>query len=375
MRKLVLSLVAAVAVMVMVANPAGAITYGEPDAGEHPYVGFMIFFDPTAPGWFSCSGTLLDADTFLTAGHCTYGIGTEGEVVLGPDGEPLTSGGTDVWVTFDETEVLAGWPARADYPTEEALYEARSAWLDANPDYISGTAYPHPDYDNFSGFPVNFDVGIVELDEAAPVTTFGVLAPLGTAEELAGDTGQGRNSALVENVGYGIQSVQPQPMDVETRYKSTSRIVEVNGSIAQGGNLHTLNNPSEVGGRGGTCFGDSGGPVLVNNTNQVIAVVSFGFSPTCHGADYSWRVDTQDSYDFIEPFLDRSADTSDRDGQAGLRCRRRRGGILRYALRRGPLRADQQAAPQHARSKPGALQAGGELLQPSLSLGPAQQDG
>jgi secreted trypsin-like serine protease len=56
-------------------------------------------------------------------------------------------------------------------------------------------------------------------------------------------------------------------------------------------------------GRGGTCFGDSGGPVLVNNTNQVIAVVSFGFSPTCHGADYSWRVDTQDSYDFILPFL------------------------------------------------------------------------
>jgi hypothetical protein len=304
MRRLLLALVAALVAMVMVASPAGAITYGEPDAGEHPYVGFMIFFDPTAPGWFSCSGTLLDADTFLTAGHCTFGIGTEGEVVLGPDGEPLTSGGTDVWVTFNDTEVLAGWPARADYPTEEALYDARSAWLDANPDYISGTAYPHPDYDNFSGFPVNFDVGIVELDEAAPVTTFGVLAPLGTAEELAGETGQGRNDALVENVGYGIQSVQPKPMEVETRYKSTSRIVEVNGNISQGGNLHTLNNPSAVGGRGGTCFGDSGGPVLVNNTNQVIAVVSFGFSPTCHGADYSWRVDTQDSYDFILPFLD-----------------------------------------------------------------------
>jgi hypothetical protein len=263
----------------------------------------MIFFDPTAPGWFSCSGTLLDANTFLTAGHCTFGIGTDGEVVLGPDGEPLTSGGTDVWVTFDDTEVLAGWPARADYPTEEALYDARSAWLDANPDYISGTAYPHPDYDNFSGFPVNHDVGIVELDQDAPVTTFGELAALGTAEALAGGTGRDRNSALVENVGYGIQSVQPKPMDVETRYKSTSRIVEVNGNIARGGNLHTLNNPSEVGGRGGTCFGDSGGPVLVNNTNQVIAVVSFGFSPTCHGADYSWRVDTQDSYDFILPFL------------------------------------------------------------------------
>jgi hypothetical protein len=37
---------------------------------------------------------------------------------------------------------------------------------------------------------------------------------------------------------------------------------------------------------------------------EVVAVVSFGFSPTCHGADYSWRVDTQPSYDFILPFLD-----------------------------------------------------------------------
>ena len=303
MRKLSLSVVAFLLATFVAASPAGAITYGEPDAGEHPYVGFMIFFLPGEPGWFSCSGTLLDEDTFLTAGHCTSGIGTDGEAVLGPDEEVVTSGGTDVWVTFEETEVLAGWPARADYPTEEALYDARSGWLDSNPDYISGTAYPHPEYDDFSGFPTNFDVGVVELDESAPVTTFGELAPLGTAETLAGETGRGRNDVLVENVGYGIQSVQPQPMDVESRYKSTSRIVEINGSASEAGNLHTLNNPSAVGGRGGTCFGDSGGPVLVNNTNQVIAVVSYGFSQTCHGADYSWRVDTVDSYEFIQPFL------------------------------------------------------------------------
>ena len=299
MRKFALSLVGALVMVFGVASPAGAITYGELDDGEHPYVGFMIFFDPAEPGWFSCSGTLLDPDTFLTAGHCTYGIGTDGEAVL-DGGEIVTIGGTDVWVTFDDTDVLAGWPARADYPTEEALYDARSAWLDANPDYISGTAYPHPDYDNFAGFPVNYDVGVVELDEAAPVTTFGELAPLGTAERLVAEA-DNPNDALVENVGYGTQSVQPKPLSVDTRYKSTSRIVEVNGNIARGGNLHTLNNPSPTGGQGGTCFGDSGGPVLVNNTNEVIAVVSFGFSGTCHGADYSWRVDTQDSYDFILP--------------------------------------------------------------------------
>ena len=43
--------------------------------------------------------------------------------------------------------------------------------------------------------------------------------------------------------------------------------------------------------------------MFVNDTNQVIAVVSFGYSGTCHGADYSWRVDTVDSYDFVGSFL------------------------------------------------------------------------
>ncbi len=144
---------------------------------------------------------------------------------------------------------------------------------------------------------------MVELDEDIVLDTYGVLADLDASQALAGDTGQGRNDALVETVGYGIQAIQPNPMDIESRYKSTSRIVAVNGNQAQGGNLHTLNNPSPIGGTGGSCFGDSGGPVFINNTNEVLAVVSYGYSATCHGADYSWRVDTQAAYDFIQPFL------------------------------------------------------------------------
>lgn len=298
MKKLRMSIVAAsIAIMLAAVSPAGAITYGEPDAGEHPYVGFMIFYDPSAPGWFSCSGTLLDADTFLTAAHCAYGIGTD-------FANTGTSGGTDVWVTFDETEVLAGWPLRSEigtvYPTVEAFNAARRAWLEAN-GFIRGTAFPHPAFGE-SVFPANFDVGVVELNTGVALLNYAELAPLGTAEVLAG-VPKDRNDALIESVGYGIQAVQPHPMDVESRFKSTSRIVGLNSMTSRAGNLHTLNNPSEVGGRGGSCFGDSGGPLFVNNTDDVISVVSFGPSLTCHGADYSWRVDTQDSYDFILPFL------------------------------------------------------------------------
>jgi hypothetical protein len=295
-RTIVGVLVAVTALFAMGGVPAGAITYGQPDAGEHPYVGFMIYFVPSEPGWFSCTGTLLDEDTLLTAGHCVYDVGVDGA-----DVDP--SGGTDMWVTFDETETLAGWPARADYPDEETLYAARRAWLESNPLYTSGTAIPSPDYDDFASFPVTFDVGVVELDEAQPMETYGVLAPIGTAELLAAPA-KSRNRALVETVGYGTQSVQPHPAEVESRFKSTSRIVEVNGNQASGGNLHTLNNPSKPGGVGGSCFGDSGGPVFVNNTNQVVSVVSYGPSATCHGADYSWRVDTVDAYEFIGTYVD-----------------------------------------------------------------------
>ena len=82
-------------------------------------------------------------------------------------------------------------------------------------EYTTGTAIPSPDYDDFASFPVTYDVGVVELDEPRPMPTYGVLAPLGTAETLAG-TAKSRNTNLVETVGYGIQSVQPHPADVET---------------------------------------------------------------------------------------------------------------------------------------------------------------
>ena len=164
MKRRMMSVFAALALLVLSTGSTAAITYGVPDNGEHPYVGFMLFFDPTTPGWFSCSGTLLDSTTYLTAGHCTFGVGTNGAVT------PGGSGGNDVWVSFDAAPDLSTFPKRVDFPNDEAgLYVARSTWLNNNTHFTRGISHPHPSYANFAAFPANHDVGVVVLSKASSV--------------------------------------------------------------------------------------------------------------------------------------------------------------------------------------------------------------
>ena len=52
-------------------------------------------------------------------------------------------------------------------------------------------------------------------------------------------------------------------------------------------------------GKGGSCNGDSAGPVFEEGTNVIAGVVSFGFNPQCKGQDYSYRLDRQEVLDWI----------------------------------------------------------------------------
>jgi V8-like Glu-specific endopeptidase len=54
--------------------PAGAITGGQPDGNDHPYGALIL-----VPGQGFCSGTLIDEDVVLTAGHCTDFFDTENQ--------------------------------------------------------------------------------------------------------------------------------------------------------------------------------------------------------------------------------------------------------------------------------------------------------
>jgi hypothetical protein len=61
-------------------------------------------------------------------------------------------------------------------------------------------------------------------------------------------------------------------------------------------NLHQKDNRDE----GGTGYGDSGGPTLLNGT--AIAVVSTGDVP-CWSTSVNTRTDTQAAADFLRPYL------------------------------------------------------------------------
>lgn len=303
MRKVGRGLLIGTVLLLTVVSAAFAITYGEPDEGEHPYVGMMLFFDPYyaegAGGWFSCTGSLLDESTVLTAGHCTAYVGTDLQPV-GP------TGGSDMWINFMEIIDLSDWPARSEpYYIEhpEELNPDRMRWLVDHPaEWIRGTAHPNPAY-LLGGFPDTYDVGIIKLDVPfSPVGgpfQFATLADVGYLTGLETKRGLHKDQLIFETAGYGIQEIVPDYMAEDSRYKATSSLINLRSALTDGFNLHTSNNPSEANGKGGSCFGDSGGPVMVNDTNIVVGVVSFGLNYNCKGADFAFRVDRADVQEWI----------------------------------------------------------------------------
>jgi trypsin len=57
------------------------------------------------------------------------------------------------------------------------------------------------------------------------------------------------------------------------------------------------------GGSGGTCFGDSGGPDLLADTDIVLGVNSYVTNVNCAGVGYSFRIDTSAVLAWINSFL------------------------------------------------------------------------
>jgi hypothetical protein len=301
--------IAGLALSAAAAIPVWAITNGLPDAAEHPYVGQLLFYVPdeldsrfTTPGaWFNCSGTLLTPTIVLTAGHCADAIGLNGVETTSSGGD----GGNDVWINFSEVPDYDGFPLSAGYipNNNQQRYLDRAAWLDAHPDWVRATAYAHPEFNDGPFF--LHDLGVLVLEQPVQVSgakfSHGQLAPLGYLNQFLSSP---KNEQRFTPVGYGLNKVLPKLAEGgDTREKASSILLSLKGvfGIPEGVSVKFSNNSGKKH-SGGTCFGDSGGPVFDGATNVIVAVTSFGVSPNCTGTDGGYRIDQQDDLDFLASF-------------------------------------------------------------------------
>jgi secreted trypsin-like serine protease len=241
-----------------------AITYGQPDTNNtYSWVGLML--TPVEGGGFSlCSGSLISPTVFLTAAHC-----------LDNDGVYL--------VTFKQ-----------DGPYNLAT------------DFVEGTPYQHPGWTGGFTVPNTSDVGVIILSEPQP-GPYGQLAPLGFVDQLL--TRRGTQDLGFTAIGYGLQTSQNEnsgrvqdPWDL-ARWYGFQRLMQTNSAYTDGYNIQLTNNAGTNSG-GGTCSGDSGGPIVHSSTGYIVAVNSFGVAPYCRGNDYAFRIDIAYSRDFVDSFLD-----------------------------------------------------------------------
>src|SRR5215470_5504663 len=105
-------------------------------------------------------------------------------------------------------------------------------------------------------------------------------------------------------VGYGLEQSGPKTaLGGDTRRKADEMLVNLNGVFNTGkGTSAKFSNNNGTVHQGGTCFGDSGGPIFQAGTTVVVAVTSFGISQTCGGSTGAYRMDQQDDLDFLASF-------------------------------------------------------------------------
>ena len=309
MKKL-LGAAAALAAGIATLTPVGqasSIVGGTPDAGEHPYVGQLLFYVPSANdprfddagGWFNCTGTLIDADTVVTAGHCTYDVGLEG---VTPE-DPLF-GGTDVWFSVSEAPDYSILPPSSTFAPDrnQERYDVWSAALDASDDWAEASStFTHPEYVD-AAFLVH-DLGVVELAEPIELDEYATLPEVDYLDRYAG---RARQQGLFESVGYGLEDSGPKTsMGGDTRKKAERRLVSFKGAYGYRDIAVMFSHAQGGATNGGTCFGDSGGPTFditnpqIEATNLIVAVTSFGLNYNCN-ASGSYRIDQPDDLAFLD---------------------------------------------------------------------------
>ena len=230
------------------AAPAQAITYGVPDGTGHPNVGGLVSPEQYSDGtWTYCSGTLISPTVFLTAAHCAE------------DGERVA-------VTFD--------PA---YQDGDKVY---TGTFHADPAYNQSQSDPH-------------DIAVVVFDKPVKGITPATLPEAGSLSGLSA-------SQTFTSVGYGAYEVTRGPGGHQYLYDDVRMVATGTLNAVNPSWLRISMNPAT--GDGGTCYGDSGGPNFLGDTD-VIAAITITGDAICRSTNVDYRLDTASARSFLDDYV------------------------------------------------------------------------
>lgn len=251
MKRKVLGIAAALATAAgIVAGSAFALQGGTPDGNAHPYVGMSAYPETQT----ICSGTLISADTYITAGHCA-GKNADG---VAPTG---------VLLYFGERPA-SGAPSAFGIPVADRQWTGSLQKGDTH------------------------DIGVVHIVEwyEVPPTRFAKLPKAGYIDALTTKRGQKDTSFTV--VGYGVYDITPKLQSwVAQRWVGSTQLQTTDPY-----NLRMTASPGKGTGGSATCYGDSGGAVLQGDT--LVGVISFG-TKYCMGTAGAYRLDTPGARVFL----------------------------------------------------------------------------
>jgi hypothetical protein len=273
LKKILMLLAVAVSAVAVTVSPAGAVTGNFTQDFQHDYVVLIAFYDADGNFLWRCSGSLLNEQTVLTAGHCTdtKSGATTAIVWASQEGGHLYNGTT---VTEDPN---TGYPNEClnsvEFPcsTSKTLIEYG---------YI-GNVFLHGD---------NKDVGMLILDDPIVLDKYASIAAPGSVDQLPVGT-------EITYSGYGVSGEKPAVISFRERLMATGFIVSTHNANTAGFNIQLSTNPGA--GRGGSCFGDSGGPILYDSTDVILGVNSFVINGQCAGVGFAYRIDQQAVYEWI----------------------------------------------------------------------------
>jgi hypothetical protein len=265
-----ITLIIVALLLIFTVVPALAITYGEPDGNDHPFVGSMVLSVPGEGLFQWCSGTLISENVFLTASHCTDGVN-----------EFLAANpGFEMLVTFDPT-------------------------ISENGTFFTGTIFTNPNYNGFrgqGGASDPGDVAVIVLDESPGITPAS-LPTAGLLDEL-------KANHILKNtrftaVGYGtVREINTTGFQGILDNVDRNRVEQGFHSLTQAWMTLPMTLTT---GNGGTCYGDSGGPHFIHldgvETNIVASITVTGDAP-CVATDRTYRMDTESARSFLSNFVD-----------------------------------------------------------------------